>query len=459
MQVARLAAALVAAAAAASAGAATAPSSEQPLLTYTVAPTRSHSGTIYRGLCATDLNGHSFRVTDPLEVGGALWSPDGRSIAFTRMDDNPVEDHIKDIFVTDAQGQNAVNLTRDGGRGTFYVFGWSPDGTEVAGGLVGLGTSIFLEKADGSGGGRGLAYTGYGSYVIGGSWSSDGQRILFSRSSFEEPVAAIYVIDADGTNERKLVDSARGAVWSPDGTQFAYVAYSRNQVAGLGVAQADGGNAHLVVQGSVGGASWSPDSSRLAYIGPAGLTTVQADGGEARVLSTGATGRPAWSPDGSLIAFTRGPETSPRLAVVKPDGTGEQDVDTGGLPALGPFWRPSAALPSARRPCVVRGTSGADVLRGTDRGDLVYAGAGNDRVYGRGGEDVLLGGAGNDRIYGRGGNDVLYGGLGHDRLYGGSGNDFFFAKDRVLDIASGGRGDDHGSFDSFDRLTSIEPER
>ena len=157
-----------------------------------------------------------------------------------------------------------------------------------------------------------------------------------------------------------------------------------------------------------------------------------------------------------MIAFTRGPEKSPRLAVVKPDGTGEQDVDTRGLPALEPFWRPAAPLPSARRPCVVRGTSHADVIRGTDRGDLVYAGSGNDRVSGRGGDDLVYGGAGADRIDGGAGNDVLVGNLGPDRLFGAAGNDYFFTKDRVVDIVSGGPGSDWGYFDPLDRIASVE---
>jgi Tol biopolymer transport system component len=206
----RLTIALVAAAAAASAGAATVSSVQRPVLSFTVAPTLTQGGWLFKGLCATDLNGHVFRVTDPIEATGAVWSPDGGSVAFTRTDDNPREDHLRDIFVTDAQGKNAQNLTRDGGRGSFYVFGWSPDGTELAGGWNGLGTSIFVIGASGSRG-RFLAGTGYGSYVFGESWSADGQRILFSYWVFDSSatlVPAIHVIDADGANQRKLVDSA-----------------------------------------------------------------------------------------------------------------------------------------------------------------------------------------------------------------------------------------------------------
>jgi RTX calcium-binding nonapeptide repeat (4 copies) len=54
---------------------------------------------------------------------------------------------------------------------------------------------------------------------------------------------------------------------------------------------------------------------------------------------------------------------------------------------------------------------------------------------------------------------VLFGGVGHDRLYGGADHDFFRARDRLWDIVSGGRGEDWGSVDPVDRLSSIEPQR
>ena len=85
------------------------------------------------------------------------------------------------------------------------------------------------------------------------------------------------------------------------------------------------------------------------------------------------------------------------------------------------------------------GTAGADVIKGTNRGD------------------VLIGDAGRDRLYGRGGDDVLIGGTGHDWLYGGQGDDFIDAYDGIRDYLFGGLGSDRGSYDlSQDRRTSIE---
>jgi Tol biopolymer transport system component len=429
------------------AGAATS-SVSRPLLTYAVTPVRVAGGhSLGRGLCATDLHGHSFRISDPRENTGPSWSPDGRSVAFTRKDGNPGPDHIGDVVVTDAQERHSHNLTRDGGYGSFFVFGWSPDSSELGISWRGRGTSISVAKADGTGE-RELVSTGYGNSAVGDSWSPDGRRILYTLW-IGDSNASIRVIDVDGTNDRRLVDGAFSPVWSPDGGRFAYFT---GGAGGLGVADANGGNAHLLLQGvnPRGHPAWSPDGSRLAYVDwvrrtNGDLLVVRADGGAPHLLARGVIGVPQWSPDGSLIAFARGEELAPgglvqapRIAVIKPDGSGERHVPTGGLPATDPVWRRAAALPRDRRPCVLRGNSRAGVIHGTGRGDVIDAGRGDDRAYGGGGDDLLIGGPG------------------RDKLFGGAGADVLSTRDRTRDFLFGGRGRDTAYTDPVDVLSSIE---
>ena len=82
----------------------------------------------------------------------------------------------------------------------------------------------------------------------------------------------------------------------------------------------------------------------------------------------------------------------------------------------------------------ISGSSGNDVIIGTDYDDTIDGGGGNDVIYGDAsdnavGNDYIVGGDGNDVIYGDdpeslvGGNDVLIGGDGIDDLYGGAGAD------------------------------------
>ena len=94
------------------------------------------------------------RLTKPsdAEIGGA-WSPDGRSIAFTRLDYPPYgASGTCPVYVMDTDGSNPRRLTFD----PFCASGpsWSPDGSAIAlvarfgSGLDGLG----VMNADGSGG-------------------------------------------------------------------------------------------------------------------------------------------------------------------------------------------------------------------------------------------------------------------------------------------------------------------
>lgn len=83
---------------------------------------------------------------------------------------------------------------------------------------------------------------------------------------------------------------------------------------------------------------------------------------------------------------------------------------------------------------VVRGTAGADRIRGIQideviralgGDDVAWAGRGHDQVQGDGGNDLLFGQAGNDTLRGGTGADRLDGGTGRNALVGGSGADVF----------------------------------
>jgi Tol biopolymer transport system component len=418
----RLAAAtLVAVAAAGSMSAAATPPPSRPLLSFAV----DYS----LGLCATDLQGNTFRITDPRQSSSyASWSPDGTSLAYM--------DGYHRFVIVDVDGRIHRD-SRSSGNSGFAFLEWSPDSRRLAGvGYWGATSWLWVSNADGTAG---------GSIVNGGSigrpsWSPDGARILYTNGS------TAYVVDSDGANPRKLVQGAAEAVWSPDGINFAYAELDPSgRSVGLAVAQADGTGAHTLAEGGILRPAWSPDGSAIAFSRRVGASSqvvlIDANGTNERVIATGAW--PVWAPDGSWIAFTTPTPVGElaRLSVVRPDGTNEHVVETGlpGNASSFPSWRRSAPLPSHRRPCVYQGTRRGDVIRGSNKAD------------------VLSGDGGKDSIYGRGGKDVIFGGPGHDRLFGGAGNDFFYSKDSVRDYLFGGPGNDRGSYDLYrDRIKSVE---
>ncbi len=102
------------------------------------------------------------------------------------------------------------------------------------------------------------------------------------------------------------------------------------------------------------------------------------------------------------------------------------------------------------RDATIVGSDGNDVLVGTARGDVIWAGPGDDVIESLGGNDVICGGPGDDVAYAGRGNDRVFGGPGDDRLYGnhgddqirgGAGEDFIHGG-LGIDVLKGGPGGD-----------------
>jgi Ca2+-binding RTX toxin-like protein len=96
------------------------------------------------------------------------------------------------------------------------------------------------------------------------------------------------------------------------------------------------------------------------------------------------------------------------------------------------------------------GTTGNDVLWGSEDGNNLWGGAGGDllvgndggdTLYGQDGRDILSGGAGYDWLNGGAGDDQLTGGTENDSLTGGEGSDTYFYY----------LGDDSDTINNFDR--------
>src|SRR5438876_1506711 len=153
------------------------------------------------------------------------------------------------------------------------------------------------------------------------SWSPDGSRIVFSSHRDGPASQEIYVMNADGSEQRRLTfDSGHDSVfnvqpvWSPDGATIAFV-----HANGLGEAvwlmRPDGSEQRELVNvgALVERLTWSPDSTRLLYgvsnAPPTHVEVVDARTGVRRSLTPpGQTDFYAtWSPDGRSIAMTSNP--------------------------------------------------------------------------------------------------------------------------------------------------------
>ena len=104
-------------------------------------------------------------------------------------------------------------------------------------------------------------------------WSSDGKRIAFV--SDRDGDWEIYVMNADGTDQRRLTRSPgtdRAPAWSPDGSRIAFES-DRGGDFDIYVIGSDGGDERVLVDraGNDLEPRWSPDGDRIACIAQGSL--------------------------------------------------------------------------------------------------------------------------------------------------------------------------------------------
>jgi Tol biopolymer transport system component len=137
------------------------------------------------------------RVTDTrYEEVGPVWSPDGKKLAVTTNRETGCQtDRCYTIYIMNADGSAQTRLTDE--TVTDFAPQWSPDGSKIAF-LSGL--YLYTINADGTHERRLAVANGYE------TWSPDSSQIAFARFAIADP--KIYLINADGSGERFLVDGS-----------------------------------------------------------------------------------------------------------------------------------------------------------------------------------------------------------------------------------------------------------
>jgi TolB protein len=305
------------------------------------------------------MNARGGRVRRLLALPGdqrePVWSPDGKRIAFVSpgSERNEKRRRPSQVFVMRVDGTGVTQVTHvENGAGDPA---WSPDGDRLAG----SDGSIFTVNADGSGF-RELPPTVDTEFDEHPSWSPDGTHIAFDRGEIDFSTTDLWVMNADGSAQRRLARFGAQPSWSPDGSRIAFVngdVWSCDRdgcfeegLSAIATISPRGGRRHYVTRplerlgqsfgapqrflftdgASFFGVRWSPDGRGLLYARR--LDTRALDlfalvpGGPPRRLtsSKGIETNAVLSPDGRRVMFARYPlyGGAPGVFVLGTEGRG-----------------------------------------------------------------------------------------------------------------------------------------
>lgn len=205
------------------------------------------------------------QLTDnPASDRSPVWSPDGTKIAFVSN-----REWNSDIFVMNADGTDVVQLTDSFAEDLNPA--WSPDGTRIAFNSDRDGLpQIYVMNADGS---TVTRVTNDRDWNAAPVWSPDGNRIAYSSTQISDVLTTgnvasrIRVIELDGSNRRELTaEDDSSPAWSPDGGKIVFDSF-RDGNFEIYIMNADGTQQKRLTDHSRIDhfPAWSPDGERIAF--------------------------------------------------------------------------------------------------------------------------------------------------------------------------------------------------
>jgi len=276
------------------------------------------------------------------------WSPDGTLVSFVSGKGN----NCDQIYVINADGSGLRQLTNNNSLKEYPT--WSPDSKRLVfcdRDRVKNSCNIFVINSDGSNLTK-LTNTNDDHNPV---WSPDGEHIAF-RSDRDRTWGKLWLMNPDGTNQRSLTDIgsiACGAArfqWSPDATRLFFMRTDHEKWWHLDpneldiyVINADGSNMRKLTDDPLDelATSWSPDSRRILFTrGDKGIYIMNSDGSNQTKLIDGAFMAAEWSPDGNKIVFRSFGDGDANIYVADSDGSNMLELTNDSMDNTDPHWLP-----------------------------------------------------------------------------------------------------------------------
>ena len=156
-------------------------------------------------------------TNDPSDERSAVWSPDGRRIAYTSKG--------LDLYVKNADSSGDESAILKDGKSK-DPYDWSPDGRVILYRVTTPKTDndLWIWPADGKGSGRAVASTPASN--LSGNFSPDGRHVVYTSDESGQP--EVYVVNVDGGG-RTQISSNGGQFprWRGDGREIVYLSPDR----------------------------------------------------------------------------------------------------------------------------------------------------------------------------------------------------------------------------------------
>jgi uncharacterized repeat protein (TIGR01451 family) len=260
-----------------------------------------NSGTEPSGIYTIKPDGTDEKLFPNIPNGGSrpTWSPDGTKLAFQSL--NFASSSVDNEFsIINADGTGLLKVASNGWDQNRMIT-WSPNGTQIA--YIGLGgpdistiRTVHIANADGSGSYR---LPGSPSFLDSVDWSPDGSKFVYALNG------EIYVMNADATGQTKLTtiqqtsDGPTNDIdprWSPDGTKIMLLRSTCCSSAAIHVMNADGSNLRKLFTFNAPTAAWSPDGVSIVAQAGAEICRVNLDNTNFKCLTNDSFNdrQPSW---------------------------------------------------------------------------------------------------------------------------------------------------------------------